>query len=147
MQQWTYPDLLLRDINDFSQKFIPELRNLFPSELPVDQQEFRINFMQEELDEYAKACKEKDLEGQFDALIDLVYVALGTAWMQGFPFSAGWAEVQRANMSKERATADPNKQTKRKSTIDVFKPEGWKGPDIKRVLDEHFLEVQQEQLR
>ena len=147
MRQWTHSDLLLSDINDFSRKFIPELRNLFPSELPADQQEFRIAFMQEELDEYAKACQEKDLPGQFDALIDLVYVALGTAWMQGFPFSAGWAEVQRANMSKERATDDPNKQTKRKSTIDVFKPEGWVGPDIDRVLAEHVTEVREEQLR
>ena len=144
---WTKPDTLLIDIDKFSQKFIPELRPCFPCVLTDDQQKFRIDFMQEELDEYKLACKEKDLEGQFDALIDLVYVALGTAWMQGFPFKYGWAEVQRANMAKSRATSDPSKQTKRKSTIDVFKPEGWKGPDIKRILDERFQEVAEDMIR
>ena len=39
----------------------------------------------------------------YDALIDLTYVAMGTAYMMGLPWQDLWDEVQRANMSKVRA--------------------------------------------
>lgn len=142
---WEQPDKLVSDINDFSSKFIPDLKPTFPRELPKDMSEFRIGFMQEELDEYIESVKNHDLEGQLDALVDLVYVAIGTAWLQGLPFSEGWDEVQRANMSKVRAE-NPN-QSKRKSKYDVVKPEGWRGPDIKRVIDEQFNRVHENMMR
>jgi len=44
-----------------------------------------------------------------------------------------WNEVQRANMSKVRASSES--QSKRGSSLDVIKPEGWRGPDIQGVLD------------
>lgn len=144
---WDTPDNLVKDINDFHKKFVPDLTPDFPQALSKELSDFRIGFMLEELNEYIEAVETNDLEGQLDALVDLVYVAIGTAWKQGFPFSEAWDEVQRANMSKERSTADPNKQTKRKSKYDIYKPEGWIGPDITRVLNNQFQLVQDRMMR
>jgi predicted HAD superfamily Cof-like phosphohydrolase len=69
---------------------------------------------------------------QFDALIDIVYVALGTAYLQGFPWQRGWLEVQIANMAKRRAVDGEGR-----GTGDIRKPEGWKAPDIEGVLAFH----------
>lgn len=99
-----------------------------PRQLPAGLQGFRTKFMQEELDEYKEAVESGDLEKQFDALVDLVYVAVGTAYLQGFPFNAGFDMVQIANMSKVRALREED--SKRGSTYDVVKPEGWKAPEL-----------------
>lgn len=104
--------------------------------------DFRENFMQEELDEYKRSrelvafLKEKDgiepgeyrwqLEQQLDALVDLVYVALGTAHMQGFNFAEAWRRVHEANMKKIRATNSG--ESKRGTTFDVIKPPNWQPP-------------------
>lgn len=70
----------------------------------------------------------------FDGLIDLVYVAYGTAHLLGYPWAAGWERVQEANMAKVRAqSAD---QSTRGSTYDVVKPPGWKKPDIEGLLQQ-----------
>lgn len=103
-----------------------------PTPLHPDDAGYRVSFMQEELDEYVEAVKRGDLAGQFDALLDLVYVAMGTAIWQGFPWQQGWNEVQRANMAKERvASADVSK---RGHAWDIVKPAGWAPPDIEAVL-------------
>ena len=64
---------------------------------------FRTNFMHEELDEFERAVASRDLAEAGDALVDLTYVAMGTAHFLGLPWQALWADVQRANMSKARA--------------------------------------------
>jgi len=90
-------------------------------------QAFRIKFLIEELLEYCEAVGfevqiNKDAWGQvdiqqirgevrsvirqedaFDSLVDLCYVALGTAYLHRFPFNEGWDRVQAANMQKIRA--------------------------------------------
>lgn len=125
---------MMDDIKAFHEKF--ELTYNGPIRgLPRDVSSFRIRFMQEELDEYIAAAAVGDIEGQMDALVDLVYVALGTAYMQGMPFKKAWDIVQACNMAKVRA--GPNGEgSKRGSPHDVIKPEGWKGPDYSGLLDE-----------
>lgn len=126
---------LLQDIVAFHKKFVSDLIPNEPRELDKELSDFRIKFMQEELDEYVKAVKENNLPEQFDALIDLVYVALGTALIQGFPFAHGWNEVQAANMSKVLAkTADDSKRGYKQ---DVVKPEGWVAPNIEQILSDY----------
>lgn len=105
-----------------------------PRELDVKTSKFRIDFLNEELDEYCAAVKEGNLEKQFDALIDLVYVALGTAHLQGLPWQSGWDEVQRANMAKERAKSDG--QSKRGTAFDLVKPAGWIPPRLAPLLED-----------
>lgn len=102
--------------------------------LDPEMQAFRIKFMHEELAEYVSASMTDDHVGMADALVDLVYVVMGTAYLHGYPWQNLWQEVQRANLTKERAHRAM--QSKRGTSLDVIKPEGWRGPDIVRVLEE-----------
>lgn len=125
---------LSKDIQAFHEKF-----RLTPSDkpalLPQEVAAFRYTFLLEELTELRDAILDDDLPGVADALVDLVYVALGTAYLSGLPFDALWAEVQRANMSKIRAASA--EQSKRGSSFDVVKPENWTPPQIREVLLAH----------
>lgn len=118
---------------------------------------FRVNFLLEEVDEFIQAIGAKlevsdivvggsrvvraevpedaqvDHAQAFDALLDLVYVAMGTAHFLGYPWQEGWDLVQRANMSKVRAQKDGS-DSKRGSSFDVVKPAGWTPPDIEGLL-------------
>ena len=87
------------DIKSFHQKYGLDYDGP-PRELPVELQRLRRNRLWEELIEYMNA---PSLEDQFDALIDLVYIALGTAYLNGFNFPEGWRRVHEANMKKIRA--------------------------------------------
>lgn len=91
--------------------------------------EFRYQFMQEELAEFMQGVDDKDHAQMADALIDLVYIALGTAHFLGYPWQALWEDVQRANMAKVKGV------TKRgNETYDVTKPEGWEPPRTREIL-------------
>jgi predicted HAD superfamily Cof-like phosphohydrolase len=94
--------------------------------------EFRVKFIEEELTEYREAYEKGDLEGCFDALVDLKYVVDGTADMHGFPMDEGTREVQNANMAKRRAASAG--ESKRGSSLDVVKPDGWQPPQMDEVL-------------
>lgn len=123
-----------------------------PRQLPEDILMFRLQFLREELNEYETAANrlhaslarglEDDaevthlLELQLDALVDLVYVALGTAHLHGFDFNEAWSRVHRANMAKVRAqSAD---ESKRGSTYDVVKPKGWEPPSHTDLVEDHI---------
>ncbi len=99
---------------------------------PLDKstQAYRIHFLKE----FIQSANLDDTVGMADALIDIVYVAMGTAYMMGLPWQKLWDEVQRTNMNKIRAT-DAN-QSKRKNLLDVIKPEGWEPPNLKAIIDE-----------
>ena len=94
---------------------------------------FRTSFLLEELTEYTQAITKKDTAAALDALVDIVYIALGTAWLFNLPFEKAWQEVQRANMSKVRTKS---KSKKRGTSFDVVKPKNWKPPDIDQVIYE-----------
>ena len=86
--------------------------------------EFRINFLQEELDEMKNA---KSAEDVVDALIDLCVVAIGTLDAYDIDSHKAWDEVLDANMKKE-----PGIKPNRPNPLglpDLMKPEGWVGPD------------------
>lgn len=125
-------------VGEFHRKF--GLRHFFhgPNKDPDrGMLEFRHKFLQEELDEFTEGVEQGDHAKMFDALLDLVYVAHGTAHLLGYPWPAGWAEVQRANMAKERASSADDPRSKRGHELDVVKPEGWTPPDIEAVLRLH----------
>ena len=143
----------VQDIADFHERFDIAYHGP-PRQLPSELRSFRIKFLAEELCEYAGVSDttkhlvqsalelkrtEPVLSEQFDALVDLVYVALGTAYMQGFPFAAGWSRVQQANMLKVRATHAVD--SKRGSSYDVVKPQGWQPPDLTPLAGEDFSGV------
>ena len=122
---------MYEDIIEFHRTF--KLRgSRKPKELPEDKMHFRYKFMEEELAEYWNAWYNSDLEGQLDALVDLVYVAMGTSYMQGFDFEEAWRRVHAANMKKVRTKVASD--SKRGSKFDVIKPKGWKAPDLKDLV-------------
>lgn len=143
---------VFRDIQDFHNRF-GLTYNGPPRHLPDHLGPFRTKFMGEELAEYISPYKsiqdemkyrieqmlkaqvgleEPPLEKQFDALIDLVYVAVGTAYLHGFDFNAGWERVHEANMQKVRARKESD--SVRGSTYDVVKPPGWTAPDLSDLV-------------
>lgn len=124
------------DVHLFHRKFrLPHPK--VPQLLDHDTANFRIKFMEEELDEFVNAAVRDDLPRAADALIDLVYVVMGTAVMMGLPWQALWDAVQYANIRKVRAAGDDDPLSVRKNKLDVVKPPGWVSPDIKAVLDRY----------
>ena len=85
-------------------------------------------------------CDDAEMDEMADALIDLVYVAMGTAVMMGLPWQQLWDDVQRANMSKVRGT------THRGHTVDVSKPPGWVGPKTMEILTKYGFNPQSEEV-
>tara|TARA_Y100000004_G_scaffold150975_1_gene173465 strand:- start:158 stop:613 length:456 start_codon:yes stop_codon:yes gene_type:complete len=126
-------DTLIKDIDQFHKKFKFE-KNLKVG-IPDDNElvNFRTSFLMEELAEYTQAITKKDAAGALDALVDIVYIALGTAWLFNLPFEKAWNEVQKANMSKIRTKS---KSKKRGTSFDVVKPKGWTAPDIEQIIEE-----------
>lgn len=118
---------LHRDVCEFHKKFeIPiEKYPAFPVEELIN---FRIKFLREEVGEFEEAVRNDDIVKAFDALIDIVYVAIGTAVIMNLPFEQGWNIVHSANMSKIRAKNAS--QSKRGTAFDVVKPENWIAPDM-----------------
>ena len=118
---------LHRDVCEFHKKFeIPiEKYPAFPSKELL---EFRMKFLREEVNEFDEAVKEGNIVKAFDALIDAVYVAIGTAVIMNLPFEKGWDIVHSANMTKIRAKNAS--QSKRGTAFDVIKPSNWIAPDM-----------------
>ena len=107
------------------------VEKLTPEQLKAFLQ-FRINFLQEELDELKKAAPENqpnDAEEIVDALIDLCVVAIGTLDLFDVDAYKAWNEVLMANLNKQvgRKESRPNPW----GLPDLIKPEGWKPPSHK----------------
>ena len=155
------PDMT-RDIADFHDKFrgLGEGAPVSPQELDDDLALFRIGFMIEELGEYAansgfvniaRALHElhhgikdkarwgvnrteggRNLEEQFDALIDLCYVARATTYHRDDDFATRWRPAKSANMSKVLAkSAD---ESRRGYKFGVVKPKNWIKPDLSDLV-------------
>lgn len=122
----------------------------FPQLLSQERMDERVKFLREELEElegwleqlaggrmYAAQHNEPlhpafELEIMaeiFDALLDLAYVAHGTAVQMGLPWELGWDEVQRTNMAKERGEVEPGTHK-----LGIRKPPGWKPPDLQGII-------------
>ena len=86
--------------------------------------EFRISFLQEELDELK--ANRGNPEEVVDALVDLCVVAIGTLDAFDVDAYAAWDAVHEANMAKEVGVkpSRPNPL----GLPDLIKPEGWTAP-------------------
>jgi predicted HAD superfamily Cof-like phosphohydrolase len=130
------------DVGHFHRKFGLDTSDDQPGPCIVTEElyEFRRKFMQEELDEFIEGWENGDEAKMADSLVDLVYVALGTAHLFGYPWQDLWNEVQRANMEKTKATTGMM-GPRENAEWDVIKPEGWKPPDIDGVLRRHGWQI------
>lgn len=145
----------MMDIEDFHRKFGIAYEGK-PRMLPEDLLAFRLKFLREELVEYSGVTADAQelidypeeshtfgmvecLDKSLDALVDLVYVALGTAHLHGFAFNEAWRRVHSANMRKVRApSVDASRAaTGRGHAFDVIKPDGWVPPSHKDLVEDH----------
>lgn len=136
-------DHMYDDVALFHGKFnIPIASDARPCRIPsYDVIEYRTKFLEEELTEFRTACDEGSLVDAFDALLDIAWVAMGTAHYFGAPWEEGWAEVVRANMDCVLVTRENCPPEKRYRKDMVMKPEGWKPPDLLRVIRDHNMKV------
>lgn len=124
----------LEDIKAFHEKFQLSYK-AGPRLLSPELKDFRAKFMREELDEYLLSYLSNEvtaMELSLDALVDLVYVALGTAYLHGYDFREAWRRVHLANMRKQRVLNPAD--SKRGSTYDVIKPPGWQAPYMRDLV-------------
>ena len=114
----------VRDIAEMHTKFgVNEKVREFDKEKLVKFLEFRVAFLQEELDEMKSATNADDV---VDALIDLCVVAIGTLDAFDVESDEAWNRVHNANMAKEVGikASRPNPL----GLPDLIKPEGWTAP-------------------
>lgn len=100
----------------------PVIRTLDKDKLAAFLQ-FRIDFLQEELDEMSSA---KNADDVVDALIDLCVVAIGTLDAFEVNSDLAWDRVHEKNMEKNVGikASRPNPL----GLPDLIKPEGWTAP-------------------
>lgn len=154
----------VRDIAEFHKKFKIDYAGK-PRGLSYSLEEFRAMFMHEEVGEWRSANHklmliDEEIEDStrlfnsppidkaevttllsksLDAIIDLIYVALGTAHLQGFSaemIEEAWRRVHEANMKKVRA--EKKEDSLRGSTFDVVKPPGWEPPNHDDLVEDHI---------
>ena len=87
--------------------------------------ELRINLINEELEEFKEAIKNKDLKEVADALTDILYVTYGAGHAFGINLDNCFEEVQKSNMSKLGQDGKPiyNESGKVMKGPKYFKPD------------------------
>jgi len=117
---------MAEDVADFHKKYGIQYEGP-PRRLPYNLFNFRTLRLREEVEEYVKA---PDLEHELDAMIDEIYICLGTLHVHGFTpevIAEAWRRVHDANMRKElNSAANPGKG----HPTDIVKPKGWTPPDL-----------------
>jgi predicted HAD superfamily Cof-like phosphohydrolase len=117
----------IKDIAQMHEKYgVNEKVNEFDKEKLREFARFRINFLEEELNELKTAKSPEDV---VDALIDLCVVAIGTLDSFGVDSYKAWNRVHNANMKKEVGVKEsrPNPL----GLPDLIKPKGWRAPSHK----------------
>lgn len=130
MEGMSFDSEWVLDIQEMHEKFgvNPIIRGLDKAKLTT-YLKFRLDFLQEELDEAKKAAASgnpAEAEDIVDAMIDLCVVAIGT--LDAFDVNAdlAWERVRSKNMQKE-----PGIKASRPNPLglpDLIKPAGWTSP-------------------
>ena len=119
MNNTVKPDFI-KDVKEFHTRFNQPYAGP-PRRLPPVEEEFRCDFLEEEATEFRVASLEDRPAEMLDALVDIVYVALGTAELHGWNFAQAWKRVHEANMAKEPA---------KEGSFKIVKPPGWTPPNL-----------------
>jgi predicted HAD superfamily Cof-like phosphohydrolase len=91
-----------------------------------DQLVFRSAHMMEEIVELMRA---EDIYSQVDAVVDLLYFAIGTLVEMGVSPGEAFQIVHEANMNK----ISPDGVVNKTSSGKIIKPEGWEDPKVKII--------------
>ncbi|ATS92216.1 hydrolase [Xanthomonas phage Bosa] len=122
-----------------------------PTVLSGERMDASVDALKEEIQEFEDAHSDGDVLEAADALVDLIYFALGRLVEMGVPPLAVFDAVQAANMAKVRG--DLSKRPGWNGR-DAVKPEGWEPPNHAWLLSFDLSDVsdlqelrKQEQLR
>ena len=119
---------MLADVKDFNMEILRVSVPTKPGRLSSRRSAARTKHCIEELQEFQIAT---EVEDQADALIDLIYVALGGLCEMGVLPGPIFAEVHQANMKKKHGSVDKRPES---SGHDAIKPDNWSPPDILRAM-------------
>lgn len=108
-------------VREFHQRFGAPVEDE-PKCLPKDRRQFRSRLLMEEIQEFQAA---ETIEEQADAMIDTIYLALGTLVEMGIRPEKLFNIVHQANMQKLWADGKPRYEKNGK----VMKPPSWKNPE------------------
>jgi predicted HAD superfamily Cof-like phosphohydrolase len=97
-----------------------------PTTLSPDRAKWFAAVVSEELGEFLDATARKSVPDAADAVVDLIYFALGRLYEMGVPAQVAFDDVQRANMRKVRGM---KKERSFMHECDAVKPDGWTPPD------------------
>ncbi len=109
-----------------------------PKDIGVSRAMDRYKWMYEELEEFIEGARSGNITEQADAMIDLIYFALGTLVEIGVKPEKLFQLVHSANMAKVHADGTVKYHLDGK----VKKPDGWVAPDeaieaeIKKQIEE-----------
>lgn len=119
----------------FHEKFNHPIANE-PKNMEISRAKKRYNWMLEEINEFIEAVNEQDIVEQADAMIDVIYFALGTLVEMGIKPDALFSIVQDANMSKLWEDGKPHYGPDGKT----IKPKTWKDPhdDLQIAIDNMY---------
>ena len=105
-----------------------------PRKMELNRAQKRYNWMKEEIDEFIEAVKSEDIVEQADAMIDVMYFALGTLVEMGIKPDILFEIVQEANMSKLWEDGKPHYNGEGKT----IKPSTWQDPHdaLRKAIEE-----------
>lgn len=107
----------------FHEKFNHPVANQ-PRGMELERAKKRYNWMLEEINEFIEAVEENDIVEEADAMIDVIYFALGTLVEMGIKPDELFEIVQQANMSKLWEDGKPHYNSEGKT----IKPVSWEDP-------------------
>ena len=92
-----------------------------------------LELINEEMNELSEAVEGGSDVATLDAICDTIWTLIGYAHAKGYPVETAWDAVALSNLRKiDLRTGKVNRRADGK----VLKPEGWKPPDIARILDD-----------
>ena len=111
-------------VKDFMSIYGQEIKNNaeFPDKKII---KLRLKLIQEELNEFKEAIKNRDIIEVADALTDILYVTYGAGHAFGIDLDKCFEEVQNSNMSKLGENGEPiyNESGKVMKGPNYFKPD------------------------
>lgn len=118
---------MVADVLDFHRKLCPHLIGTTPAEPDPMGAFVRKELIREEIGELYNAMIDGNLPEIADGIADAIYVLIGCAITYGIDLRPVWDAIHAANLQKIGGG--------RREDGKIGKPDGWKHPDIKAILD------------
>jgi predicted HAD superfamily Cof-like phosphohydrolase len=119
----------LEDIKNLMNLFQQPVRTTPTVRVSEQEAHLRYVLVHEESNELLTAIKENNLEKIADGIVDTIVVTLGAACTYGIDVQPIWDEIHKTNLLKSTGPINPVTGKKQK-------PEGWKPPEVVRLLKE-----------